>query len=272
MILASVSHPTSSNPSLVKPLSFADTVKGRKTLNPTNIDLSALPNPTLNEGEPALEIPTDLFQEGCKRFQHSLIARLDFTGLKFNVVKQTLMEEWKFSSSQCSFIPMSKGFFIVRLTTEVDKEMIRGSKWIVNQQQLRMIDWYPGFNPEKKRTSHAATWVRFSGLHMELWTERSLLAMGKALGTPIVVDQRTLDLEYGHFASVLVDIDYAKHIPERIRLSAGGRKFWQYINIPSYPKFCSVCNIIGHIDDECKKKAVKSHVVKLPTKEDDHQL
>ncbi|XP_026420044.1 uncharacterized protein LOC113316025 [Papaver somniferum] len=167
---------------------------------------------------------------------------------------------------------MSKGFFIVRLTTESDKEMIFGSKWIVNQRQLRIIDWYPGFNQEKQRTSHAATWVRFPGLHMELWTELSLLAMRKALETPIVVYQRTLDLEYGHFAVVLVDIDYAKHIPERIRLSAGGRKFCQYIHIPLYPKLCSMCNIIGHVDDECKRKAAKSHVVKMPTKEDDHQL
>ncbi|XP_026443521.1 uncharacterized protein LOC113343609 [Papaver somniferum] len=221
-----ITHLTSSNPNLAKPISFADTVTGRKTLNPTTIDLSTLPNPTLKEGEPALQIPTDLYQEGCKRFQHSLIARLDFTGLKFNEVKQTLMEQWKFSSIHCSFIPMSKCFFIVRLTNEADKEMIRGSKWMVNQHQLRMIDWYPGFNPEKQRTSHAATWVRFPGLHMELWTERSLLTIGKALGTPIVVDHRTLDLEYGHFAVVLVDIDFAKHIPERIHLSAGGRKFF----------------------------------------------
>ncbi|XP_026433531.1 uncharacterized protein LOC113330951 [Papaver somniferum] len=78
--------------------------------------------------------------------------------------------------------------------------------------------------------------------------------MGKVLGTPIVVDQRTLNLEYGNFASVLVDVDFAKHIPSRIKITAGGRTFWQYLEIPRAPKFCMKCCIIGHNDDECRRQ------------------
>ncbi|XP_026396028.1 uncharacterized protein LOC113290660 [Papaver somniferum] len=78
--------------------------------------------------------------------------------------------------------------------------------------------------------------------------------MGKVLGTPIVVDQRTLNLEYGNFASVLVDVDFAKHIPSRIKITAGGRTFWQYLEIPRAPKFCMKCCIIGNNDDECRRQ------------------
>ncbi|XP_026430543.1 uncharacterized protein LOC113327581 [Papaver somniferum] len=97
----------------------------------------------------------------------------------------------------------------------------------------------------------------FPELPVELWTEKSLLSIGKILGNPIVVDEKTLKLDYGFYASVLIDIDFAKHIPERIHITSGGKEFWQYIDIQKYPKFCSKCNIIGHVDAECKKKSTK---------------
>ncbi|XP_026384338.1 uncharacterized protein LOC113279910 [Papaver somniferum] len=161
------------------------------------------------------------------------------------------MEAWREEVQVCTY---EQRFFVIMLSNSDDNEKISASNWFINHRALKLIDWYPGFNSEKQKTSHAAVWVRFPGLPMKLWTEKSILSMGKILGTRIVVDQRTLSLEYGHFASVLVDIDFAKHIPKCIALTAGGRKFWQYQDIPNDPKFCFACNIIGHCDDECKKK------------------
>ncbi|XP_026455748.1 uncharacterized protein LOC113356753 [Papaver somniferum] len=157
---------------------------------------------------------------------------------------------------------MSKGFFVVMLRDEHTKARIRNRKWFVNQQELRMMDWYPGFDPERQNTSHAPVWVHLPGLHAELWTERSLLSIGKAVGNPIVVDQRTLNLEFGSYASVLVDVDFAKHISDRILLTAGGRTFWQYVEIPKHPKFCLHCNIIGHNESECRRKPKSDESVK----------
>ncbi|XP_026445234.1 uncharacterized protein LOC113345773 [Papaver somniferum] len=254
MILTSVSDPSSSNQGHAKTTTFADKVKERKTLIPTTVDLTKLSNPTLREGELALEIPSDYFQEGFKPFQHSLIARLDFTGIKFHEVKKNLEEQWQLGLNMCKFLPMSKGFFTIMLNYEEAKKKIHDTKWFVNQQPLRVSDWYPGFSPEKQRTSHAAVWLRFPGLPVELWSERTLLAMEKVIGAPIMVDEKTPNLEYGHFASVLVDIDFGKHVPDRIHIITGGRSFWQYLDIPNYPKFCLHCNIIGHTEEECKKK------------------
>lgn len=65
-----------------------------------------------------------------------------------------------------------------------------------------------------------------------------------------------------------MDIDFAKHIPERIHLSACGKRFWKYIDIPNYPKVYSVHNIIGHTDEECKNKTT----TKYPGTETNQQL
>ncbi|XP_026445205.1 uncharacterized protein LOC113345744 [Papaver somniferum] len=78
--------------------------------------------------------------------------------------------------------------------------------------------------------------------------------MAKALGTPIVVDKRTLAHEYGYYASVLIDINFAEHDSDSIHVTVGGLDFWQKIDIPKKPKFCAKCKIIGHYEADCRKK------------------
>lgn len=130
--------------------SFADKVKAKKTLQPTAIDISTLPNPELIEGEPSVDIPMDFFQEGCVPFQHSFIARIDFTGLKFNEVKQNLDAQWLFSAK------LTKGFLLLCLARKKIRKRYVKRKWFISQHVLRLIDWYPIFNPERQATSHAA--------------------------------------------------------------------------------------------------------------------
>ncbi|XP_026378403.1 uncharacterized protein LOC113272821 [Papaver somniferum] len=131
------------------------------------------------------------------------------------------------------FASLNWGFFIINLQSQEDKtKILEAEKWIVAQQNLTLMEWYPSFE-HKQRSSRATVWVKFSGLPIEFWIEKTLLSMGKTLGTPIVVDQRTLAHEYGHFASILIDIDFAELDTDGIHVS---------------------CSIIGHSDSECRKK------------------
>lgn len=78
-------------------------------------------------------------------------------------------------------------------------------------------------------------------------------------------------MEYGYFASVLIDIDFSKHIPERILLKANGREFWQYMEIHKHPKFCSKCSIIGHGDEDHKVNQFQvTAVEKIPRTRNDN--
>lgn len=91
--------------------------------------------------------------------------------------------------------------------------------------------------------------------------------MAKSLGTPIVVDKRTLAHEYGHFAAVLVDIDFAEPATDAIHVSGGGVDFLQPVEIQKVPKFCSKCKIIGHTDQECRKQAKNNVDNQVPTQQ-----
>ncbi|KAF9594442.1 hypothetical protein IFM89_031044 [Coptis chinensis] len=54
------------------------------------------------------------------------------------------------------------------------------------------------------------------GISLEYWEVRNLLAMGRAMGRPIHVDETTTKRELGYFASVFVDIDMSKSIPDKL--------------------------------------------------------
>ncbi|XP_026431309.1 uncharacterized protein LOC113328410 [Papaver somniferum] len=119
-------------------------------------------------------------------------------------------------------------------------------------------DWDPRFNPESQRTSLAKVWLKFPGLSLEYWTEENLLTMAKAFGKPIQVDNTTIAMEFGFFASVLVEVDFSKKIPDRVWVGEGGddieNGFWQDAVIPKLPKKNSHYKIVGHLVSECREK------------------
>lgn len=84
--------------------------------------------------------------------------------------------------------------------------------------------------------------VRFPKLEQQYWDYELLMSLGKYLGIPIEVDQRTITREYGYFANVLVDIDLSKQVLEGINVKEeGGRVCYQPIEMPKLLAYCYHC-------------------------------
>lgn len=83
--------------------------------------------------------------------------------------------------------------------------------------------------------------------------KKILLSIARIIGKPIAIDQKTLDHDVGNYAVVLIDIDFAKSVPTRIRLKANGKEFWQYVEIQDMEKinFCTHCKFMGHKFENC---------------------
>ncbi|XP_026420062.1 uncharacterized protein LOC113316043 [Papaver somniferum] len=241
-----------SDPSKTKALTYAEKLMGKKQLPTTSLDLSTLPNPSVKDGKPAVVIPVKYHEEGCDIWKYSLIGRLDFKDLNFSDVKKNLESQWQLGEGGGHFFPMNRGFFIIKLKSQKAKDkLFEAQAWIVAHQKLSLMERYPSFDADKQKTIHATVWVKFPGLPMEYWIEKTFLAMGKSLGTPIVVDKRTLAHEYGYYASVLIDIAEMNDV-DAIHVSVGGLEFLQPIETHKKPKFCTSCKIIGHNEAECR--------------------
>ncbi|OVA16907.1 protein of unknown function DUF4283 [Macleaya cordata] len=195
---------------------YAAKVRPQRSLS--SVDISSLPEPSRRGDFPAVSLPEDLYDICLDEWKYSLIGRLDFKTPKFEDAKNSLLDVWT----------------------------------LKGQQYLRIREWMPNFNPENQRISSAMVWVRLPGLGMEFWKEEALLTIRKGLGSPVQVDEATIKQLYGFYASILIEIDFAKSIPEKLWIQGKSYGFWQKVEIPRPPKFCNHCKIVGHLVTECR--------------------
>ncbi|XP_026448820.1 uncharacterized protein LOC113349111 [Papaver somniferum] len=82
------------------------------------------------------------------------------------------------------------------------------------------------------------------------------------IGNPIKIDNATANCEVGYYVNVLVEIDFAKHVPSKVWIGTKYGGFFQDVLIPDCPKFCSYCKIVGHFNSECKFEKQKKNKAK----------
>ncbi|XP_026400062.1 uncharacterized protein LOC113295946 [Papaver somniferum] len=97
-------------------------------------------------------------------------------------------------------------------------------------------------------------WVHFPDLSLEYWDEETLFKLSRALGTPVKVDDATLNYQSGYYARVSVEIDLAKTIPNNLWIITKYGCFSQSVVLTNLPKFCWKCKIVGHQHSDCRAK------------------
>ena len=88
--------------------------------------------------------------------------------------------------------------------------------------------------------------VRFHELGCEYWHSSILFSLAKCLGTPLKIDDRTLNNNFGHYARILIDIDLALPLQEQIMVER--KNFCSFVSL-TYERlldFCNCCNSISH--------------------------
>ncbi|XP_026429143.1 uncharacterized protein LOC113325111 [Papaver somniferum] len=199
----------------------------------------------------SIELPDDLYEKSLDPWKFSLKGRLDLQKTEFFDVVVILRSQWKLQGD-CCMIPLGRGFFTIKLDNENDKKLIKSQRWEVSNQILQVRNWVSNFRPASQRISKAMVWVRFPGLGLEFWDEAILFKICNEFGTPIKVDNATARCEVGYYANVLVEVDFALHIPNKIWIGTKYGGFFQDVVIPDCPKYFSSCKIVGHLNAECR--------------------
>ncbi|KAF6162539.1 hypothetical protein GIB67_003085 [Kingdonia uniflora] len=124
--------------------------------------------------------------------------------------------------------------------------------WMVENMPMRLMPWSPLFSADNHQNINALIWCKFLGFPSELWSSKIVRSLGKTLGTPKHLDRSTVNHDYGYHASLLVDIDLSKLIPNHAFIDVEGKLINQEILLYRVPKFCNHCKNVGHIIAECK--------------------
>lgn len=232
-----------------RPLTLAERIRKDQ---PQVVDVEALPSPVMNGDVPTVTLGREALERGRNFCRFSLIGRLDFGKMSIVRARALAAELWA-PAGDWKLIPLGNGFFMLRLVSRDDFIRIWAQPWKFGNQTVRFIRWTPEFDTDKQKSANALTWVRFPKLKQQYWDYELLMTLGKGLGTPIGVDQRTIDREYGYFANVLVEIDLSKPIPEGINVKEeDGKEFFQAIEIPRLPAYCNHCKTVGHEITQCR--------------------
>ncbi|KAF6157176.1 hypothetical protein GIB67_041637 [Kingdonia uniflora] len=214
----------------------------------SSCSIEQLPIPGRRGNSPSIKIPIEAHKRGLDRNKFNLVGRLDLTKIKIAEVCLIAFALWK-PKGVCRIVLVGKGYFTIFLDNEEDRNNIwRGGPWMIDKQLLRLSPWSPCFDSETQKNSHALCWVKFPGLGFEFWEVDSLMVLGRTMGTPIHVDRTHSDFEY--FAKVLVDIDLAEPIPNKVLVEVEDGDFWQKVEL--LPKFCPHNKMVGHNLSECR--------------------
>lgn len=176
------------------------------------------------EGEMlTITLPKAAVERGKRYYQFALIGRLDFG--KISIVRaRIIVAEIRKPRGDWKLIPLGNGFFKLKLDSRDDYIRIWSQLWKVGDHCVCFTKWTPNFDPEKQKSSNMLFWVRFLMLPLQYWDYKLIIAMGKVLGTPIGVDKRTMEREYGYFINVLVDVDVSNPVPMSFNVREEGGK------------------------------------------------
>ena len=117
---------------------------------------------------------------------------------------------------------------------------------------LRLFEWKKDFNMHKQRNTHAQVWIRLLELPREYWMDRILCEISCAVGTTLIIDNATTKRLYGHYARILIDMDFSRKLFHEITVEREGYAFNVEVAYEWLPDFCTHCQNIGHDVSACR--------------------
>jgi len=150
--------------------------------------------------------------------------------------------------------PLGRGFFEFHFNTVEDMRRV----WAIGVVNLkpglmRFYCWTNEFNTQAQTQTHAQIWVRLMHLPLEYWHQKTLLEIASGLGTPLTIDDATVNRRFGLFARVLVDVDLSEQLFENVIVEREVHSLSVIVQYERQPSFCSHCSMLGHDMQNCLK-------------------
>ena len=148
---------------------------------------------------------------------------------------------------------MGRGYYEFFFANENDKRTVWAAGTVnLKPGVLRIFEWTKDFNMHHQRNTHAQVWIRLMEFPQEYWMERTLREIANAVGTPLLIDNATTNRLFGHYARILVDMDFTRKIFYEIRVERDGFAFPVEVVYERMLDFCTHCQNIGHAVHACR--------------------
>ncbi|KAL0284283.1 UNVERIFIED_CONTAM: hypothetical protein Sradi_7203400 [Sesamum radiatum] len=143
---------------------------------------------------------------------------------------------------------------LISLTSESDYSRLWLRRiWFLQGFPMRVFKWTPTFTPTQE-SSVVPIWVSFPELPAHLFRKDALFSIASMIGSPLQVDDLTLNKSKLSLARVCVEIDLLKPLNEELDLLVNGVTIVQKIVFEQLPEYCTLCKHVGHKASNCFSK------------------
>lgn len=150
-------------------------------------------------------------------------------------------------------LSLGKGYYEFSFTFVTDLRAVWAMGTInLKPGVLRLFEWTKDFNMHTQRNAHAQVWIRLMELPQEYWMEKTLREIASAVGTPLLIDNVTSKRIFGHYARILVDMDFSRKIFHEVQVEREGFSFGVEVVYEWLPHFCSHRQNLGHEVTSCR--------------------
>jgi len=151
-------------------------------------------------------------------------------------------------------LSLGRGYYEFFFTNEMDMCLVWAAGTMnLKSGVLRLFEWSKDFNMRTQRNTHAQVWIRLLELPQEYWMERTLREIASAVGTPLLIDNATTNHLFGHYARILVDMDFSRKLFHEIVIEREGFDFTVEVAYEWLPDFCTHYQSIGHDVTACRR-------------------
>lgn len=238
---------------------------------PTVSSNENLATPVIRGDTVSIAITQEIYEKGtafCKRhLRGRLVLNKGDKPYLTRDLQLKLQKQWT-TTQPWTMLSLGRGYYEFFFYSEADLRTV-WARGTVNLKPglLRLFEWSKDFNMHKQRNTHAQVWIRLLELPQEYWMEQTLREIASAVGTPLIIDNATTKRIFGHYARILVDMDFTRKIFHEIVVERVGYSFTVEVAYERMPDFCTHCHNIGHDVTACRwlyprkeKESVKEKV------------
>lgn len=212
--------------------------------------------PDGEDGEPVITIGKEVLDAMNGLWKQCLIVKVLGRHIAISALSKRLREMWK-PKGGMHVMDLPRQFFMIRFELEDEYlAALAGGPWRVFGSYLMTQAWTPEFDPLRDDIVTTPVWIRLSNIPVNFYHKEILMCIAKGLGTPVKVDETTLNFERARFARVCVEVNLSKPLKGSVRIN-GERYFVAYEGLMN---ICSGCGIYGHLVHNCPRRLIERTV------------
>jgi hypothetical protein len=167
-------------------------------------------------------------------------------------VNAALSKSW-FFAIPFSFAVLGPNLFLFKFSKQEQVSRILTNVWNVNGYLLSIQVWSPSATLGDLSLTMVPFWIQIHGLPLQNLTIKNAIAIGKALGSPIKVEDNSgVEGTFRSFLRTLVSIDVSKPLNPGFAFSKeDGSSSWVSLKYERLDIYCTDCGLIGHFQAAC---------------------